>query len=174
MRTLGYGVGVGLTAVASILLLRHLGVADFGRFMTVTSLIAIVGGVTEAGLTAVGARDLARLPSERRPGLLGNLIGLRLILTPFGVAAAVLFALAVDYDDVLVWDAASRCGLFLVSVQATIALPLTVELKIGRLTVAELLKHVVMLAAIALLVAAGLPCFRSTACRSPQEQRCWP
>ena len=50
VRTLGYGVGVGLTAVASILLLRHLGVADFGRFMTVTSLIAIVGGVTEAGL----------------------------------------------------------------------------------------------------------------------------
>ena len=86
-----------------------------------------------------------------------------------------LFALAVDYDDVLVYGTLlAGVGLFLVSVQATIALPLTVELKIGRLTVAELLKHVVMLAAIALLVAAGLPCFRSTACRSPQEQRCWP
>ena len=156
VRTLGYGAGVGLTAVASILLLRHLGVADFGRFITVTSLVAIVGGVTEAGLTAVGARDLARLPGERRSGLLGNLIGLRLILTPFGVAAAVLFALAVGYDDVLVYGTLlAGAGLFLVSVQATVALPLTVELKIGRLTAAELLKHVVMLAAIALLVAAG-------------------
>ena len=156
LRTLGYGAGVALTAVASILLLRYLGVADFGRYITVTSLVAIVGGVTEAGLTAVGARDLARIPSGQRSGLLSNLIGLRLVLTPLGVAAAVLFAIAAGYDDVLVYGTLlAGAGLFLVSAQATIALPLTVGLKIGRLTAAELLKHVVMLAAIALMVAAG-------------------
>ena len=156
LRTLGYGAGVALTAVASILLLRYLGVADFGRYITVTSLVAIVGGVTEAGLTAVGARDLARIPGGQRSGLLSNLIGLRLVLTPLGVAAAVLFAIAAGYDDVLVYGTLlAGAGLFLVSAQATIALPLTVGLKIGRLTAAELLKHVVMLVAIALLVAAG-------------------
>jgi hypothetical protein len=56
VRGLGYGVGVLLVAAASVFLLRYLGVEDFGRFATIMSLIAIMSGVTDAGLTAVGAR----------------------------------------------------------------------------------------------------------------------
>ena len=48
IRGLGYGLGVGLTAIASVFLLRYLGVDDFGRYVTVLSLMAIVSGITDA------------------------------------------------------------------------------------------------------------------------------
>jgi O-antigen/teichoic acid export membrane protein len=80
VRGLGYGVGVLLVAAASVFLLRYLGVEDFGRFATIMSLIAIVSGVTDAGLTAVGARDIPLRPRSAQPRLLANLLGLRLLL----------------------------------------------------------------------------------------------
>src|SRR5947207_10374471 len=103
IRGVGYAIGIGLAAVASVFLLRYLGVADFGRYMTVVSLIAIVGGVTDAGLTAVGARDLARSPrGEPRQRLMANLVALRLVVTPLGVLAAVVVAFAAGYESTLV------------------------------------------------------------------------
>jgi O-antigen/teichoic acid export membrane protein len=145
-----------MTAAASVLLLRHLGVAEFGRYLTVVSLVAIVAGVADAGLTAVGTRDLSRLPEDARSDELRNLIGLRLVLTPLGVLAAILFALVAGYDDVLVYGTVlAGIGLVLITLQSTIALPLSVDLKIGRLTVLELLKQLVLVVGIAVLVLAG-------------------
>jgi O-antigen/teichoic acid export membrane protein len=157
VRSLGYGAGMLLTAGASALLLRHLGVADFGRYMTVASLIAVVGGVTDAGLTAVGGRDLALRPMrEDRDRLLANLLGLRLVATPIGVGLAILFAFAAGYDGTLVIGTVlAGIGLIVVSAQATMTLPLSVELRIGSLTTIELLKQVLLFVGIATLVASG-------------------
>ena len=137
-----------------MLLLRHLGVVDFGRYMTVASLVAIVGGLTDAGLSAVGSRDLAlRRPGGERRQLLANLLGLRLVITPLGVLAAIAFALLAGYDRTLVLGTVlAGFGLVLVTCQTTMTLPLTVALRIGGLTALELAKQLVMLAAIALLV----------------------
>ena len=145
IRGLGYGLGVGLTAVASIFLLRYLGVDEFGRYVTVLSLMAIVSGITDAGLTAVGARELALRPrGEPRRQLLENLIGLRLVLTPIGVAAAIVFAIAAGYDSTLVIGTAlAGVGLVMINAQATLMLPLSVELRIFQITVAEVLKQAV-------------------------------
>jgi O-antigen/teichoic acid export membrane protein len=161
VRGAGYGVGVLLTAVASVFLLRHLGVADFGRYMTVASLVAIVGGLTDAGLSAIGGRDLAlRGPGEERERLLTNLLGLRLVLTLLGALAAVMFALAAGYENRLVLGTAlAGIGLVLLSSQTTMTLPLSVDLRIGRLTVSETTRQAAMLIAIALLVAAGAGLF---------------
>jgi len=157
IRGLGYGLGVGLTAIASVFLLRYLGVDDFGRYVTVLSLMAIVSGITDAGLTAVGARELALLErGEARRRLLESLIALRLILTPVGVVIAVLFALVAGYDRTLVIGTAiAGVGLVLINTQATLMLPLSVELRIFQLTVAEVLKQAVAVVVIGLLVAAG-------------------
>src|SRR6266545_2316014 len=157
LRGVGYALGMLLTAVASIFLLRHLGVADFGRYMTVVSLIAIVGGLTDAGLTAVGGRDLAvRPPGEERRRLLANLLGLRLVLTPLGVLVALAFAIAAGYDRTLVLGTVlAGIGLVLISCQGTMTLPLAVDLRIGRLTATEVIKQATMLLGIMLLVAAG-------------------
>lgn len=157
IRGIGYGLGVGLTAVASIFLLRYLGVDDFGRYVTVLSLMAIVSGITDAGLTAVGARELAlRAQGEPRLRLLENLIGLRLVLTPIGVAAAVIFAIAAGYDSTLVIGTLlAGIGLVMINAQATLMLPLSVELRIFQITVAEVLKQAVAVVGIALLVVVG-------------------
>jgi O-antigen/teichoic acid export membrane protein len=156
VRGLGYGAGVLLVAAASVFLLRYLGVADFGRFATVMSLIAIVSGVTDAGLTAVGARDLPLRPPDSQPRLVANLLGLRLLLTPLGVLAATVFAVVAGYDDELVVGTLlAGAGLVLINAQATMMLPLQVDLRIGRLTAAEVLRQALTVAGIVILVAAG-------------------
>jgi O-antigen/teichoic acid export membrane protein len=156
VRGLGYGLGVLLVAAASVFLLRYLGVADFGRFATIMSLIAIVSGVTDAGLTAVGARDLPLRPRGAQPRLLANLLGLRLLLTPLGVIGAAAFAVIAGYDDELVLGTVlAGAGLVLINAQATMMLPLQVDLRIGRLTAAEVLRQALTVAGIVVLVAAG-------------------
>lgn len=96
-----YLFGVLLSILTVPLMARHLGVEDYGRFVTVISLIAIVGAFTDAGLTNLGVRELATgEPGDRR--LLRNLLGLRVVLTMIGLVAATLFTVVARYPDVLV------------------------------------------------------------------------
>ena len=157
LRGLGYGAGVLLGAATSVLLLRYLGLREFGRYATVAALVGIVSGVTDAGLTAVGARELSiRPPGEERRRLLGNLVGLRLVLTPLGVLAAAGFALVAGYGWTLVAGVLLLgAGLVLVNTQATMMMPLGVDLRFGALTGFEVAKHAATLAGVALLVLVG-------------------
>jgi len=157
LRFMGYAAGVLLGAAASIFLLRHLGVTDFGRYVTVMSLIAIVAGVTDAGLTVVGSRELAVRPAgEQRDRLVANILALRLVLTPVGVLLAVGFAIVAGYSDEMVLGTLlAGAGVVLVTAQGTMMLPLSVELKNGRITVAEVVKQFVTLLGIAALAIAG-------------------
>ena len=95
LRTTSYLVATGAVAAASIFLLRHLGVTDFGRYVTVMSLVAVVAALSDAGLTMVGQREyvLLRTAHERRR-LVADVLGTRLLITPVGVLLATL-ALAV-------------------------------------------------------------------------------
>lgn len=157
IRAAGYGVGMLLTGVGSVFLLRHLGVVDFGRYVTVMSLVAIVSAVSDAGLTAIGNRELAvRPPGAERRALLANLTGIRIVTTLGGIVAATAFALVAGYDSAMVEGTLlASSGLLLVNVQAALALPLSVELRAGALAALELLKQVVLVVGIGLLVAAG-------------------
>ena len=94
LRTAGYVAGMGVGVVGAALMTRHLGPADFGRFITVTSLIRIVAGFTEAGMTTIGIREYSTRKGAERDGLMANLLGLRIPLTAAGVGVAVLFAAA--------------------------------------------------------------------------------
>jgi O-antigen/teichoic acid export membrane protein len=156
-RSAGF-VGVNLfTALAAVVLLRHLGVADFGRFGTVMALLAIVQGVSDAGLSMTGSRELAIRPdlADRRD-LLAHLLGLRIVLTALGVLVAVGFAAVAGYGTTLVEGTAlAGAGVFLLSVQAAMLLPLAVDLRNGRLTLNEILRQGVLLAGFVVLVIAG-------------------
>jgi O-antigen/teichoic acid export membrane protein len=93
---------------------------------------------------------------DDRRDLLAHLITLRLVLTPLGVIAATLFAVIAGYDHTMVYGTIlAGIGLVLVSTQATLMLPLAVELKFVRLTIAELIKQTVTVAGIGVLVIAG-------------------
>jgi O-antigen/teichoic acid export membrane protein len=70
--------------VGAVLLLRHLGVDDFGRYGTVMALLGIVQGISDAGLTMTGSRELAVRAGEERRELLAHLLGLRILVTGAG------------------------------------------------------------------------------------------
>ena len=156
IRGLGYAVGTLLGAGTSLFLLRHLGVADFGRYATVAALLGIVSGISDAGLTAVGARELAVASRDERPRLLRNLVTLRLVITPVGVLLATVFTLAAGYDRVLVLGTLiGGVGVLLVNTQATMMMPLSVELRIGAVTAFEVAKAAFTFVAVAILVVLG-------------------
>lgn len=157
VRAAGYAVSLLLGVGTAVLLLRYLSVDDFGRYATVMALIGIVAGVTDAGLTAVGSREMAvEPPGAGRVRLLSNLVTLRLATTTLGVAAAVGVAAALGYDDVLVAGTAlAGLGILLLSAQTMMTLPLWVELRIVALTAFEVARNALTLVGIALLVAFG-------------------
>jgi O-antigen/teichoic acid export membrane protein len=157
VRALGYVLGLALSALGSILLLRYLSVSDFGAYASVAALVGIASGVSEAGFSTLGAREIAhRNSAEGRRRLVSNLLGLRLVVTVGASLAAIGVAALIGYDDTLVIGTALMCaGLLLTSAQLTIALPLTAELTMGRLAAGELLKLAVTVGGIAVLVAAG-------------------
>lgn len=156
LRGAGYAGGILFGAGASVLLLRHLGVEDFGRYGIVVALLGIVSAVTDAGLTAVGSRELAILPAAERPALLRNLVGLRIALTLAGVAAATGFALVAGYPGVVVAGTAiAGLGVLLVNTQSTLMMPLSIELRMGAITLIETMRHALTLVGVAVLVLAG-------------------
>lgn len=156
IRTAGYGVGLLLTAVASVFLLRHLGVVRFGQYTTVVAIVTVVQGVTDAGLTLVGQREYVHADEERRRTLLADLVGIRLVLTPLGVLVGVLFAVVAGYPNALVTGTVlAGIGVVLAVVAATLTMPLGVDLRYGAVTTTDLARQLVIVVGIVALVVAG-------------------
>jgi O-antigen/teichoic acid export membrane protein len=144
-----------LAAGTSVFLLRHLGRDDFGRYASVAALLGVVSGISDAGLTAVGARELALARADDRARLLGNLVSLRLVITPIGVLAAALFAL-VAYDRTMFWGTLlGGLGVLLVNTQATMMMPLSIELRLFAVTAFEVVKSALTFVVVVVLVALG-------------------
>jgi O-antigen/teichoic acid export membrane protein len=155
LRGAGFGVGVLLAGGTSALLLRHLGVHDFGRYSAVSALLGIVSGVGDAGLTAIGARELSLVHGEQRTRLMRNLVTLRLAITPVGILAAVVFAL-IAYPLTMVWGTLlGGLGVLLVNTQATMMMPLSVELRLGTVAAFEVAKTALTFVVVLVLVALG-------------------
>jgi O-antigen/teichoic acid export membrane protein len=157
LRAIGFGVVNLLGILSSIVLLRHLGVSDFGRYGTVIALVAIASGLADAGLNMTGSRELSLLPrGPERRHLLGALLGARLLLLTAATLAAVAFAAVAGYDSTMVVGTAlAGTGAALVGAQSTLTLPLSVELKNGLVTLSEIWKQVILLVGVVALAAAG-------------------
>lgn len=154
MRVGGNTAGILLGLVTATLLLRHLGVAESGRYVTVMSLVAIAASIADAGLNVTGSRELALRKSEDRPTLVANFLGLRLMITPIAVAAIVLFTVVVGYPErMIVGSVLAGIGLFLVGSTDAILIHLAVELRNAGLAFVDFLKQAVTLAGVAVLVA---------------------
>jgi O-antigen/teichoic acid export membrane protein len=157
VRAIGFGVVNLLGVLSSVVLLRHLGVSDFGRYGTVIALVAIASGLADAGLNMTGSRELALLPrGPQRRRLLGALLGVRLLLLFVAGLAALAFAVVAGYDSAMVAGTAlAAAGAALVGAQSTLTLPLVVELRNGLVTLSEILKQVILVAGVVALAAAG-------------------
>ena len=157
VRGVGYAISTALGIATAVLLLRHLGVSDFGRFATVTAVLGIVAGITDAGLTAVGSREISVARSAvDRVHILNNLLLLRIVAASLGVAAAVGFTVVAGYDGTMIAGTAlGGVGVVLISAQSMLTVPIWVGLRIVSLTALEVLRNLLTLAGVAALVVLG-------------------
>jgi O-antigen/teichoic acid export membrane protein len=156
IRGLGYGANILLVTAAVPLMTRHLGVVDFGRYVTASSIVMIVAGITEFGLSGVATREYALADATQRRRLLANLITLRTVLTVLGLGIAYLLMLAGDYpNSVLLGVLIVGLGLILLNAQQTFSLALTASLSWGLYTAFELVNTVVVAGGTVLLVLIG-------------------
>ena len=157
IRVAGYGAGAVLTAATSVLLLRYLSVEDFGAYVTVTSLVAIVGGITEAGLGLVAQREWIGATGPRERGaIVAAVIGMRLAATPLGVLVALGFGVVAGYEGALLAGIAlAGAGLVISNVAASLTVPLVAQLRLGAVTAAELARAAAIMVGIVVVVVAG-------------------
>ena len=162
LRVAGYGGGALLSVVSAALLLRHLGVDDTGSYITVLALSAVVAGLTDLGLSALGARELTVRSGAERTHAMRTLLGMRVLATSIGVVLAVAFAALVGYEPVLVAGTAiASAGVLLGGVQLQLATSLQSRMRLGLLTGVELGRQVLscVLIVIGVLLGAGLLTF---------------
>jgi O-antigen/teichoic acid export membrane protein len=153
LRAAGYLVSTGGTAVAFALLLRHLGVVDFGRFSTVIALVTIASGLSEAGLQVVGQRRFATVGQEGRRRLLGNVIGIRLAFSPLAVALCTLFAVVAGYSTTMVvGTVVAGAGGMIAVITGSYAIAMAMHLRYVALTLVETIRQMVIVVGIVVLV----------------------
>lgn len=155
-----YVATILLTGAVVPLLTRHLGVADFGRFVTASSVVMIIAGVTEFGLSGIGTREYAlAAPTERR-ALLSNLLGLRTALTLAGLAIATPLMELGGYPPVVIGGMlVSGVGLVLLNAEQTYAISLTAQLEWGIASIFELINAIVVAVGVVVLVVLGAQLF---------------
>lgn len=158
VRVSGYALGVAVSVVSSALLLRHLGVAATGEYVTVMSLVALAGGVTETGLAAMGVRELSILPPKVAKSFFRSLSGLRLVCICIGILFAIGFSVLSGYSATLVFGTLlAGGGWVLVTSQTTYTLPLLAQLRLEWVTAVEVLRQVGTALGIVVLVLLGAP-----------------
>jgi O-antigen/teichoic acid export membrane protein len=156
LRSGAYVLGIVLSLGSAPLLIHHLGVAQFGRYVTVVSLMNLVAGVTEGGLNAIALREYATTEGRARSAAMRALLGLRLTLSVGGVAVGVAFALAAGYDSPLVIGAVGAgVGVVLQAVQTLLTVPLQAQLRFGWTALLDLVRQAVAVALIVVAVLAG-------------------
>lgn len=156
MRTLSYFAAMLLSLASVPFMTRHLGTVDYGYFVAVSSIIFIIGGLTEAGLTNLGIREYSVLDGAARDRFLRELVGLRLVLTVAGVLVATAFAWLSGAREVVVQGTfITGVGLLLTLTQQTYMVSLTAQLRLGWVSILELIKHATISAGIVALVLAS-------------------
>jgi O-antigen/teichoic acid export membrane protein len=151
-----YLLMLALSVLSAALLTRYLGVGAFGHYTTVISLVGVVAAVTDAGMSTVGQREFAVSEGAARDALMRDLLGLRMMLTAFGVLVVVAFVFAAGYDQALVIGAVlASLGTVALVVQHTHTIPLAAALRLGTLSALDLARQLLTVAAIVALVLFG-------------------
>ena len=156
LRLAGYGGGVGFALASIPLLVRHLGVVDFGRYTLVVSIIAMVQGLTEGGLQAIGVREYSVQSAAERDLMMRRLLALRVIATLTGVALALVFCVIAGYDSTIVLGTlVAGLGLMLLVLFNLLCVPLAASLRFGWVTIVDLARQGLATVLIIVLVIAG-------------------
>jgi O-antigen/teichoic acid export membrane protein len=156
LRVVGYVVGTVVNVAATAVLFRHLHVTDTGRYSLAIYLVAIVSGLADLGLTAVGVRELSVRRGDERASIVRNLLGLRVVLSALGVGMITLFAFVAGYGGAVTLGVAlAGVGLMFQSTQSTLAMSLITDLRLAWVAGLELMRSVLGALLIVALVLAG-------------------
>lgn len=137
-RLLAFGFASLLGVVATAIVSRELGPADFAMFTTAISLIAIATTIPDIGLLALGLREFAALEGAERDRNQRALITLRLITATIGAVAIVLFALLAGYpDEIVIGLAVAGIGLLGLSMHISYAVPIQATYRLRTMAVLE-------------------------------------
>ncbi|HKO28983.1 MAG TPA: oligosaccharide flippase family protein [Solirubrobacteraceae bacterium] len=155
-RVVSYVVGILVSIIGAALMLRHLGVGDFGRYTTATSLIVVVAAMSDLGLTGVSVRHSAIRDASDRASILRNLLGLRLAISAVGIVVMCGFGLAVGYPSVEVAGIALAGVALLIQVTfSAYCVPLQLGLRLSWSASLELLRQVGQTITVVILVLLG-------------------
>jgi O-antigen/teichoic acid export membrane protein len=158
MRVLSYLCGVLVSAIGAALMLRYLGVRDFGRYATVLSFITIIGALSDLGLTAIGLRKAAVGDRAERDRVLRNVLGMRLATATAGIALACAFGIAVNYPPVIVEGIAlAGVGLIALLVLDNYTMRLQLELRLTWTAALLLVVQAFQTSVVVILVLAAAP-----------------
>ncbi len=151
-----YAVSISLSLISVPLLIRHLGIAGFGRYTTVVAIVTIVSGLSDAGLFNIALREWSTRTGEDRLQLMRTLIGIRLELSGIGVLIGAAFALVAGYDNILVLGTLiAGTGMVLQATTNLLTVPLQGELRFGWIAVIDIARQAVSVALIVALVLVG-------------------
>lgn len=156
VRVVGFVFVTLLSVVGIALVTRYLGPEKFGQFQTVLALVTIIQTITDLGMTPLGIREFSQRKGRDRDDFMAVLLGLRLASTVVGVTLAVLVALALGYDEVMVIGTALLgASVVLGLLQGTLGIPLMTQLRIGTVTALDLGRQTALTAGYAALVVGG-------------------
>jgi O-antigen/teichoic acid export membrane protein len=149
-------LGTVATVASSAVVIRHLGVVDTGRWVTVMSLIVIVGSISDLGLSAFGVREYTVRPPEAGRRFLRNLLGIRVAFVVVGLSVAVAFTVAANYPTTMVLGTMlAGAGMVLFVIQQSLTIPLQARLRFGWVAAFQLLFLVGLALEAVALVAIG-------------------
>jgi O-antigen/teichoic acid export membrane protein len=142
-----------LGLLSAPLMTSHLGVADFGRFVAVTSLITIVNTLSEAGVGNLAVREFSNRSGPERDEFMAHVFGLKIVLAMLGGAVAVGFGVLAGYDPTLLAGTAlAGLSIVVANIQGVYSVPLAAGLRFGWIAVGDLVRQVVFVAAVVALV----------------------
>jgi O-antigen/teichoic acid export membrane protein len=154
LRTASFAGSLLIGIASAPLLVRHLGEVEFGRYSTALAVVAIVGGLTEGGVTTVALRELSATkdPAQSRR-LMSDLLGLRIVLSMVGLAIGVAFTAVAGYGGGLTLGVLlAGVGLMFAATQGLLAVVLQSQLRFGWAALIELSRGVVGIGLIVALV----------------------
>lgn len=156
LRGAAYAATVALGIISASLLTRQLGVVDFGRYVTVISIVTVAIGMSDVGLSNIGVREYSIREGADRDFTMKNLLGLRIALTGVAVVIAVAFAAAAGYPGVMVVGTiVAAVGFVLTTVQHSLGVPLSAGLRLGWVAGLDVLRQAGLVLAVVVLVLAG-------------------
>jgi O-antigen/teichoic acid export membrane protein len=156
LRVGSYVLGALLSVASGALLFRHLGLIGAGRYTIVLSMVALVSGLADGGLTSIGMRELSVQVGTERRLLASDLLGLRIVISALGVAGMFVFAVLAGYPGVVVTGVLiGGAGLMLQSIQSTLSVSLLSRLRLGWVSAIGLVSQATTVVLIAVLVLAG-------------------